>query len=133
MSWTDYTESLKAYGCSKAVLLGLDGTVWAATPDGCMGAEECTALAGLLGHDEDTLKNTAFQSGLKVGGEKFVAVNGTGDMDGNLAFLGKKGSASCAGVKSTQCIVFGVCDDKSPPETLSAVQTHVAQLAGAGY
>eukprot|EP00178_Gracilaria_changii_P012177 TRINITY_DN3441_c0_g1_i1.p1 TRINITY_DN3441_c0_g1~~TRINITY_DN3441_c0_g1_i1.p1 ORF type:complete len:135 (-),score=16.99 TRINITY_DN3441_c0_g1_i1:158-562(-) len=134
MAWTDYTNSLQAYGCGKSALIGLDGSVWATTPDGCLGADEAVAIAGMFGGDDKTLMEKAFGGGFKVGGDKFMAVNGTGSQveSGNLTLLGKQGPNSCAAVKSVQCIVLGVAET-DPAAALGHVNVHVTQLAGAGY
>eukprot|EP01005_Ploeotia_sp_CARIB1_P001671 NODE_583_length_727_cov_305.935000_g574_i0.p1 GENE.NODE_583_length_727_cov_305.935000_g574_i0~~NODE_583_length_727_cov_305.935000_g574_i0.p1 ORF type:complete len:148 (-),score=42.27 NODE_583_length_727_cov_305.935000_g574_i0:283-672(-) len=129
MSWTDYTDSLKAYGCKKCGLLGLDGTSWAGDiTDGA-------GLAALFAGNEDQMKASAFEKGAVINGDKFVAVNGTGaGEEDRLTLLAKnaKLGESLAAVKSTQCIVVGITDT-DPAGALSAVLVHVGQLAGAGY
>eukprot|EP00033_Pygsuia_biforma_P000021 GCRY01000029.1.p1 GENE.GCRY01000029.1~~GCRY01000029.1.p1 ORF type:complete len:149 (-),score=20.04 GCRY01000029.1:56-436(-) len=126
MSWQAYVDtSLVGTGfCTKACIVGLDGNVWATSAGfGAQGNEGKSLVSAF------TDPSGVLASGLHFGGEKYMTIKAD-----PRSVYGKKGAAGVCCVKTTQCVLVGVYDDKIQPGQCAACVEKLADyLIELGY
>ncbi|KAA6362181.1 MAG: putative profilin I, partial [Streblomastix strix] len=113
MSLGDHRSAqLVSQGIRRCALLGLgDGAVWADAASGLKPPGETQAIAKLF-----TNPQSAFTSGIVIGGQKFLATRADTDM-----IAARAGKIGLFLVKSSKAIVVVIHDDKIQAGTASTL------------
>jgi len=126
MSWQQYVDgSLVGSGnIKKGAVMGLDGTIWAVSPDLKLSPEECKAIVGGYA-SPDTLR----ANGLYIGGEKYFLLRAD-----ERTLNGKLGQTGVFCVKTNKCVLVGTYGEDTQPGTASLTVEKVADhLINSGY
>jgi len=137
MSWQSYIDDQlmctlpSGSTLTSAAIVGQDGSVWAQsdkfpaiTPD-----EVAVLMEGFDDDSDRQTKMATHPKGLKIGGEKFMVVQG----EPGAVIRGKKGSGGVCVKKTVSAFVIGVYDTPvQPPECNVVVENLGDYLAGQG-
>lgn len=126
MAWQAYVDtSLCGSGkISKAAIIGLDGSIWATSPDFTVSSEEQKALLdGFNGHMK------LFQTGIQANGKKYTTLQAD-----DRSIYGKHGTDTFVAVKTKQTFLVGICLAPVPIGQVADVVEKLADyLIGNGY
>ena len=129
MSWQQYIDSsLVGSGfVTSASMHGLDGNVWASSPNLKVSAAEAKALVGYITGDQSPL----YVSGIKFAGEKYTFLRA----EAGRSLYGRKGSdGGCCIVKTGQTIIIAVYGGGIQPGQCTKVVEGLADyLIGQNY
>jgi len=126
MSWQAYvdTQLVGTGHCTKGIIIGHDGSLWAATAGFNLKGNEGRQLAQQFNDP-----TSAFSGGVLVAGEKYMCIKAD-----NRSIYGKKGAGGVACVKTTQAILIGTYDDSiQPGQCANAVEKLADYLIENGY
>jgi len=129
MSWQAYVDqSLVGTGnIDKAVIIGLDGTVWASSAGFSIPANELKVIIDSFDDKSDPKK--VISEGVKVNGEKYMTIDSDSD-----SLKTKKGKEGLVAVKTSQAILIGHHGtDVTTPAAFNTVFELGEYLKGVGY
>lgn len=126
MSWQSYVDNnLVGTGfVTKGAIFGLNGSQWCTSPGFQISGPEATAfIAGF--NDASPLR----ASGLFLQGEKYLLLRAD-----ERSLYGKKGTGGCVLVKTNQCVLVGLYDEKiQPGQCANTVERLADYLIESGY
>ncbi|CAO3573517.1 unnamed protein product [Mortierella alpina] len=126
MSWQSYVDTnLVSTGkVSKASIFGLDGSLWATSPDFKIGGEEVKKLIAAFTDISDIAAN-----GLYLEGAKYVFLRNPDN-----SIYARNGATGVCCTKTSQAIIVGYYSENMQGGDCNQVVETLAQyLVGAGY
>jgi len=126
MSWQSYVDDqLVGTGqISKGIIIGHDGSKWAASSGFDLMAGEGAAIAALFKNPSEV-----FVKGVTINGVKYMGIKGD-----ESSIYGKKGATGVAIAKTGQVILLGYYDEKvQPGNAVLVVETLGDYLKVHGY
>ena len=107
MSWQEYVDShlVGTGNVKKAVIIGHDGSTWAATAGFSIKPEEAKKIVSAFGDPSGALS-----SGLFLQGDKYMTLKAD-----NRSVYGKKGASGFCAVKTNQSVLIGLYDENIQP------------------
>jgi len=126
MSWQTYVDTnlLGTGKISKAVILGHDGSQWAASEGFTVPAGEATTLVKLF-----TDSDAVWSHGFTLEGQKYFGIKAD-----DRSVYGKLGTGGAVCVKTTQAVLVGLyVDPTQPGEAATTVENLADYLIGVGY
>ncbi|KAL9230359.1 hypothetical protein vseg_005722 [Gypsophila vaccaria] len=118
MSWQTYVDDhlmcdVDGQRLSSAAIVGLDGNVWAQSPDfPQLKPEEVSAI--LKDFDEP---GSLAPTGMHLGGAKYMIIQG----EPGVVIRGKKGAGGVTVKKTSQCMLFGIYEEPMAPGQCNTV------------
>lgn len=91
--------------CSKAIIIGLDGTTWASTEGFSVKPNEAKRLIAAFGD-----ATPIYTSGLTLRGTMYMTIKADG-----RSIYGKKGATGFCAVKTRTCVVVGYYSEQIQP------------------
>jgi len=125
MSWQGYVDTLMATkNLSACGVFGLDGSVWASTPD--FPVDPATVRLVVA----STVDSSKVAAGVNVRSEKFILVRS----DPGVYIILKKGPNGLVAYRSTQCCIIAIHDSTAKSEiALTHVGKVIDHLTKHGY
>jgi len=126
MSWQEYVDGhlVGTGNCTKAAIVGLDGSTWATTVGFNLKAGEGKKAVGFFAD-----ASGALQSGVHLNGEKYMTIRAD-----NRSIYGKKGATGYCAVKTNQCILLGIYNESiQPGQCANTVEKLADYLIENGY
>ena len=107
MSWQEYVDShlVGTGNVKKAIIIGHDGSTWAATAGFTIKPDEAKKLIAAFADPSGAL-----QSGLFLQNDKYMTLKAD-----NRSVYGKKGASGFCAVKTNQSVLIGLYDENIQP------------------
>jgi profilin len=120
MSWQAYVDDqLVATGfVKKAAIVGLDGSLWANSPDLNLSADECTKIAAQASNVDSATGQSVVADGVK-----YMVLRVDAD---SCVIYGRKGPDGVCVVKTNQAAVIGFYGEGQQPGQCNAVVEKLA-------
>jgi len=118
MSWQEYvdTQLVGTGHVSKAAIIGLDGTQWAASSGFAVTPAEGRGIVSAF-NDASAI----FASGIRLGNDKFMTIKAD-----TRSVYGKKGPGGVCCVKTNQAVLIGLYDETIQPGQCATVTEKLA-------
>jgi len=107
MSWQEYVDSnlVGTGNVKKALIMGHDGSAWAATAGFSISATEAKKIINAFKDSSEVLA-----SGIHIQGDKYMAIKSD-----DRSVYGKKGASGCINVKTNQAVLVALYDETIQP------------------
>lgn len=103
-----YVDHLVGTGhCTRAIILGLDGSTWAASPNASIKPDEAKRLISAF---NGTAKPSIYELGLTFAGTLYMTLRADA-----RSIYSKKGATGICAVKSAQCVLLGFYNENIQP------------------